>query len=432
MQRRLTTDQTFECYAERMLKPLPRLEPSYYETFRCVGAVCEDTCCRGWRVPVDKETYEKYQACSRPALGAKLYELVTINPVRASDEDYAEIALDNDACSFLTEGLCDIQSALGEEYLSKSCATYPRAMYAVDGVLERSLDLSCPEAARLALTNPHPMQFVERTGEGDETRLGTVGIVDTTNSEHPDRPYSYVHEVRSLMISLLQNRGYPISQRLLALGRLCDKIEAEGTQQGCGTLHEITERSVTIFPRPSMPAATRFELAIELILARIGSDATGRRFLDCYQCFVDGLGWTMESTMDELAERLDAAYSGPYARFVAQHEYVLENYLVAYVFKSLFPFGSESVNRKLAEYRFAHSVSRQYQLMVANFVVIETLLAGMAAFYGSRLGVPEALKLIQSAAKTFEHSLSYPGKALDLLVGKGLADCASMSMLIRD
>jgi lysine-N-methylase len=415
-----------------MLKPLPRLEPSYYETFRCVGAVCEDTCCRGWRVPVDKETYEKYRGCSPPALGAKLRELVNINTSQVNDESYAEIALDNDACPFLAEGLCEIQGTLGEEYLSNSCATYPRAMYSVDGMLERSLDLSCPEAARLALTNPHPMQFVERTGKGDETRLGSVGIVDTTNSRHPDEPYRYVHEARSLMISLLQNRGHPMSQRLLVLGRLCGHIEAEGTEQGCGALQEIIHRPAATSPRPSMPTVARLELVIELILARIGSDATGRRFLDCYQCFMAGLDWTMESSMDELAERLDVAYSGPYAHFVAQHEYVLENYLVAYVFKSLFPFGSESVNRKLAEYHFEHSVSRQYQLMVANFAVIETLLAGMAAFYGLGLGMPQALKLIQSAAKTFEHSLSYPGKALDLLVGKGLADCASVSMLIRD
>jgi lysine-N-methylase len=145
-----------------------------------------------------------------------------------------------------------------------------------------------------------------------------------------------------------------------------------------------------------------------------------------------GLGWTMDSTMEELADRFDAAYSKPYTQFRAQYEYVLENYLVAYVFKSLLPFGSKSVNRKLAEYRFEHSASRQYQLMVVDFLVIETLLTGLAATYGSRLGIPEALKVIQSASKTFEHSLSYPGKALELLAAKGLTDGASMGTLIRD
>jgi lysine-N-methylase len=145
-----------------------------------------------------------------------------------------------------------------------------------------------------------------------------------------------------------------------------------------------------------------------------------------------GLHWNMESTMEQAAGALDAAFAGPLARFRSEHEYMLEHYLVGYVFRTLFPFGSTSVNRKLAEHGFMHSISRQYQLMVVNFVVIETLLAGIAAFYDERFGVAEALRLIQGATKTFEHSLSYPGKVLGLLAQKGMVDCASMSMLIRD
>jgi lysine-N-methylase len=216
------------------------------------------------------------------------------------------------------------------------------------------------------------------------------------------------------------------------LGRLCDKLQTEGTEDGCGGLRAITHEPRAILPRLSMPTASQFETVIELILARIGSDATSRRFLDCYQCFMAGLKWTMDSTMEELAESLNKAYDGQYAQFRLNHDHMLEHYLVAYVFRTLFPFGSQSVNRKLALYRFEHSIARQYQLMVVDFVVIDTLLAGLAAFYGAHFGVAEALRLIQSTTKTFEHSLSYPGKALDLLAEKGLVDCASMSMLIRD
>jgi lysine-N-methylase len=145
-----------------------------------------------------------------------------------------------------------------------------------------------------------------------------------------------------------------------------------------------------------------------------------------------GLGWTMESSMDELGERLEAAYRGPCAQFRTRDAYVLENYLVAYAFKTLFPFGSKSLNRMLAEHRFAHSVTHKYQLMVVDYMVIDTLLAGLAVSRGSCFGIADALKLIQSATKTFEHSLSYPGKAIELLAQKGLTDAASMGMLIRD
>ena len=102
------------------------------------------------------------------------------------------------------------------------------------------------------------------------------------------------------------------------------------------------------------------------------------------------------------------------------------------MFRTLFPFGADSVNKKMTEFGFIHSIAHQYQLMVVNFVVIDTVLAGLSAFHGASFGVPEALKLMQSACKTFEHSLTYPGKALELLAGKGLLDCSSMGMLLRD
>jgi hypothetical protein len=59
------------------------------------------------------------------------------------------------------------------------------------------------------------------------------------------------------------------------------------------------------------------------------------------------------------------------------------------------------------------------------------MLAGLAAFYGDRFGVPEVLKLIQSATKTFAHSLSFPGEALAILAQKGLGDCTSVTKLIH-
>ena len=210
-------------------------------------------------------------------------------------------------------------------------------------------------------------------------------MVDTTNAKHPDKPFRYVHEVRSLMIALLQNRDYPLSQRLLVLGRLCDKLETEGTEKGCEGSENVMREPAPIHPRPTLPPTERFETLIELILTRIGSDATSRRFLNCYQSFMTGLHWTMESTMDGLSANLDAAFMGPFAAFRAQHEYMFEHYLVAYVFRSLFPFGCVSVNRKRAEYRFEHSISRQYQLMIVDFAVVETLLAGLAALYGIAL-----------------------------------------------
>ncbi len=387
------------------LERLKRLEPKYYGAFRCIGAACEDTCCIGWRVPVDKETFEKYQGAGPEALNGKLQTLVQLNPKSESDEGYGEITLKEGVCPFLSEGLCEIHGTLGEDWLSKNCATYPRSMVEVDGVIERSLHFSCPEAARLALTNPEPMQFVRcNDGAGDE-RFGVVGVIDTADGNAERR--------RRRAIELLQDRNAPLRERLFRVGELCAEIEGVGAVKG-----------------KALAAGERFETIIQLILARMGSDATGRRFRDCYQAFMKSLDWTMESAIEGLAERLDSIRAGAYAKFRAEHGYMLEHYLVGYAFRNLFPFGIVSVNRKAAELGFVSSPVRQYQVMVVHFVIAETLLAGLSG--GEGFGVDEALRVMQSVSKTFEHAVSYPARAMAVLGEKGLGDWRGTWGLVGD
>jgi lysine-N-methylase len=190
--------------------PAKRLQPRSYHAFQCIGADCEDTCCIGWLVNIDKLTYQTYQRCDDPELGPRLRELVTINTASASDDDHARITLSGPACPFLSEGLCAIQKKLGEQYLSIMCARYPRVMNVVDDVLERSLDLSCPEAARLVLLDPNPIEFNEDQSPPRDSRLGHLSVLRTLN-DNSGKPYQYFREIRGFVIWLLQHRAYPLA-----------------------------------------------------------------------------------------------------------------------------------------------------------------------------------------------------------------------------
>ena len=53
-----------------------------------------------------------------------------------------------------TDGLCRIQAELGEEALCKTCREFPRLTHDYGDFLERGLELSCPEAARIILSAP--------------------------------------------------------------------------------------------------------------------------------------------------------------------------------------------------------------------------------------------------------------------------------------
>ena len=58
------------------------------------------------------------------------------------------------------DDFCKIQRACGEEYLSKTCRTYPRLFtHLAENLVEETLTLSCPVAARCCLLNREPLRF---------------------------------------------------------------------------------------------------------------------------------------------------------------------------------------------------------------------------------------------------------------------------------
>jgi len=415
-------------------------QPRHYEDFRCIGADCEDTCCNGWRVMVDRHTYDLYQGCSNPELKPSLTSLITINSSSTDDDDYASITPNGAECPFLSEGLCSIQQKLGEDYLSNLCATYPRTMNVVDGVLERSLELSCPEAARLALLDPNPMEFDESQDDAESGRLGSVSVIVTSGPQYSDKPYRHFHEVRRLVLSLLQNRSYPLSSRLIILGYLCDKLNEPAGQDHRDVPNIVRGYADAIdhglfndllnglIAQPT----TQLEIMAELIVYRITSDFTPRRFLECYEEFMHGIEWRPESTMAEIGMRYAEAYRQYYAPFMDQHEYVMERFLVNYVYKTLFPFGPQESTHKLSLYRRDSPISTQYILMVLHYAALKTVLIGMSGYHKAELGTHHLLKLIQSYAKAFEHSTAYPPRASEILASKGMKSAASMGILIQN
>jgi lysine-N-methylase len=400
-------------------KPEKRLQPSSYHAFRCIGADCEDSCCVGWSVNVDKQTYQAYQRCDDPELGPRLRDLVTINSTSTHDGSYAGITLSGPTCPFLSEGLCGIQSKLGAQYLSIMCATYPRVMNVVDDVLERSLDLSCPEAARIMLLDPEPMEFDEEEGAAHDPRMGQLPLL-RTSSETPSKPYRLFREIRGRVIELLQNRDYPLRKRLVMLGLYCDQLQEIGTAE---PVHEAPDEYCSE-PSP--------EMVLELIVGRIGSDFTPPRFLACYREFMQGMDWTAQSSMADLARRYKSIYSQHYMPFMSEHEYMLEHYLVSYVHRTLFPLGPQESTRELSVHNAANSIREQCLLLMIHYGIIQTMLVGMAGFHQAAFGTGHVIQLIQSFSKTFEHSLPFPKRALEILAEHGVSSGAGLAILLRN
>ncbi len=138
------------------------LIPEYYQKFACVGAACEMSCCNAWTVSMDRDDYAKLKGALADGRLAGVYENHTKKQRGAKRRaGYAVMTMDRDGnCPFLEEGLCAAQKQYGADVLPDVCRTYPRAGVLFGDVMERSLTLSCPEAARLCLLPREPMEFL--------------------------------------------------------------------------------------------------------------------------------------------------------------------------------------------------------------------------------------------------------------------------------
>jgi hypothetical protein len=118
--------------------------------FRCLGEACEDDCCHGWSVPVERLTYARLK--DRLPEGELRASLVRARRPR-EDASYASMRLDeHERCAFLAPSrLCSLHGRFGAETLPAICASYPRTAARAGDTVEVHGFLSCPEMARLAL-----------------------------------------------------------------------------------------------------------------------------------------------------------------------------------------------------------------------------------------------------------------------------------------
>ncbi len=122
--------------------------PEYYKDFKCIAGSCPDTCCAGWEIVIDEKycnIYKNSQAAAAKKATSKMY----------TDSD-------NDVCLTLTDGrcpllnrdnLCEIYIEMGKDALCDVCRTYPRFKKEAGGISFEGISLSCPEAARLILSD---------------------------------------------------------------------------------------------------------------------------------------------------------------------------------------------------------------------------------------------------------------------------------------
>lgn len=367
------------------------IKPQYYDKFSCIGADCEDNCCKGWRITIDKKTYMKCKNVKNPAFQDKVAKSVRrIRDNRQNEYSYAQFIMDEDKrCPFQTpQGLCEIHRDLGEEYLSNTCRTYPRVTKVMtDGYIEMSLRMSCPEAARIALFEEAPMEFDAQTLEFKENDPTILSMGRPENGAVKTRFIEYGWEMREAAITIMQKRTCSVAHRIIIIAMMLNDVTEAHDEGRADDIPGILDfYSTGEYGAQFLDSFNDFETndnirmkmsaLLYYTVKELAKQPDGAAFAALLERFekdnekidehIAGAGFdelllnSGFETMKFLVfiEQLINAHWGG---FLSKWEYVMENYLISFMFTELFPLTYHG--KGLNPYYHSFILAEQYALL---------------------------------------------------------------------
>lgn len=139
-----------------------------YPEFTCIADRCPATCCSGWKITVDAESYQRFMQISNDGLRQDI-----LGNLVKQDGQFRFVNRANGACGMLdADGLCRIQKNVGEEMLCHTCRKFPRITarisQAISGCHESvwlSLAASCPVVAEAILNGSIFWLWLDELGQ---------------------------------------------------------------------------------------------------------------------------------------------------------------------------------------------------------------------------------------------------------------------------
>ncbi|MDD3142556.1 MAG: flagellin lysine-N-methylase [Lachnospiraceae bacterium] len=189
------------------------LKLNFYDDFFCTADNCTFTCCEGWEIQVDSDTFHKWTH-DQPKKDS-ISEHVKM--IKKSNQTEYVIAMDSHmCCPFLDqEGLCNVVIEYGDKLLPVTCRTFPRQHNHFDDLAEYSLTCACPAVIDIINKSTSDLSF---SYEGDNSIWSQV-------------PLEY--KLRETMIHIMKQPAFAVKDKLLLIFDLllCVKHELHITTE---------------------------------------------------------------------------------------------------------------------------------------------------------------------------------------------------------
>lgn len=199
-----------------MSKEINIFKVSNYDKFKCIADKCKFTCCKGWDINIDTNTYNKWTKVNNDSECL----LNNVKVKKCENKDMYFINKENhEACPFLDkQGLCYVVKNHGEEYLSSTCHMFPRIENVFDNRKELSLSCSCPEVVEIIINMNGKINIYSEDStnfENDplELKIREV-LIDIIQQENLGLQYKLIIGFE-MLLSILENESFSREDILL-------------------------------------------------------------------------------------------------------------------------------------------------------------------------------------------------------------------------
>ncbi|HBI6974800.1 MAG: flagellin lysine-N-methylase [Clostridium perfringens] len=188
---------------------------SGYNDFKCTANKCKFTCCEGWDINIDKDTYERWEKDEKDSKyllkGVKIKDCNGKKGYFINKETFEK-------CPFLDcEGLCNIVKSHGEGYLSKTCHSFPRIKNDFEIKSEFSLSCACPEVIEI-LDKIEGKILMEPKGRNNKEWLLELKIRESLIDIVSEEEFSLDERLLigfDMLLNILEDESYTSEEILL-------------------------------------------------------------------------------------------------------------------------------------------------------------------------------------------------------------------------
>lgn len=364
--------------------------PKYMMEFKCISSSCTDSCCAGWDINIDEDTYNKY-VNSTGELKRLLEGKFTLNKDEHDSFNHGFMVIkDENRCPFLNSNmLCDIHGGDGQENLCITCKSYPRVFNIVDNVYEKSGLPSCIEICNRAFLNKDKMEFIEDSEDIDEKNIEIRRIIDCEAFEGTESLLQYFWDIRVISINIMQNRSFSIEERLNILRSFYEQIQEMYNSQEFDNIEELLEdfndESIDYEDLKGLAFEEHNEFYISIAHDELVKNIRSVKLKECVKVYKAGI----------LSENNICNYLNNTPKYLNELEgnsHVFENYLVNQIFKDLIPFNK------------GESLIESIKVLINSYRIIKAYVVGIAINSNEKMAGEQIIRVIQAFSKDVEHN----------------------------